>query len=338
MNTQSIPKQPHILHVHAPARLHMGFIDVSGVLGRRFGSIGVALNELGVTLYLSHSEQLTVTGIQCQRAQRYAQLFLDVFQVKGGADILIDQAIPEHAGLGSGTQMALSIGVGLNRLFGLNKTLDELVALMGRGHRSGIGIGAFCRGGLVVDGGRAAETVIPPVISQLQLPDEWRFILILDASVRGIHGESESLAFDRLPEFPAQQVAHLCHLVFMRGLPAVVENDLSVFGEVITELQASVGDHFSSLQGGRFTSHTVEQAVAWLGQQGAVGLGQSSWGPTGFCMVSGHETALQLVEQANSRFSHTGVEFLIASVCKTGSSIDIIDTSVQPVPGQTEFV
>jgi beta-RFAP synthase len=315
----------------------MGFIDISGVLGRRFGSIGVALNELGVSMRLTQSDQLIVKGFQSQRARIYAELFFDAFQINGGAEIIIDQAIPEHAGLGSGTQMALSIGVGLSHLYGLNKSLDELVALMGRGNRSGIGIGAFCRGGLVVDGGRAPGTVIPPVVSQLQVPDDWRFILILDTAVRGIHGESEVEAFNTLPEFPAQLVAHLCHLVFMRGLPAVIEDDLMVFGEVITELQASVGDHFAAVQGGRFTSQAVERAVLWLGQQGAVGLGQSSWGPTGFCMVKSDAMANQLVEQARLEFAHPGLEFMTASVGDTGAIIEEISIPTESLPVYTEF-
>ncbi len=337
MNKPDNVIQSHALHIQAPARLHMGFIDVSGVLGRRFGSVGVALNELGVSMRLTRSDQLSVKGFQSQRAEKYATHFFDVLQIEGGAEIVIDQAIPEHAGLGSGTQMALSIGVGLNRLYGLDKTLEQLVSLMGRGHRSGIGIGAFCQGGLVVDGGRAQETVIPPVISQLKVPDEWRFILILDTTVHGIHGESEIEAFSRLPEFPAKLVAHLCHLVFMRGLPAVIEGDLPIFGEVITELQASVGDHFAAVQGGRFTSQAVERAVLWLGQQGAVGLGQSSWGPTGFCMVKSDAMANQLVEQARFEFAHPGLEFMTASVADAGAIIEEVNIPRESLPVYTEF-
>ncbi len=329
--------QSNALHVYAPARLHMGFIDISGVLGRRFGSIGVALNELGVSMRLSRSNRLDVKGFQRDRGQLYATRFFDAFQLDGGAEIVIDQAIPEHAGLGSGTQMALSIGVGLSRLYGLNKSLKQLVPLMGRGNRSGIGIGAFCQGGLVVDGGRAAGTVIPPVVSQLQVPDEWRFILILDATVRGIHGDSEVEAFNSLPEFPAQSVAHLCHLVFMRGLPAVIENDLPVFGEVISELQARVGDHFAVVQGGRFTSQAVEQAVLWLGQQGAVGLGQSSWGPTGFCIVKGDVLANKIIEQARLQFTRLGLEFIKTSVAETGASVEVVDAASESLPIYTEF-
>ncbi|NOU23500.1 MAG: hypothetical protein HOO93_17265, partial [Methyloglobulus sp.] len=40
------------ISVTAPARLHMGFIDLSGSLGRHFGSIGIALNEINTRLTL----------------------------------------------------------------------------------------------------------------------------------------------------------------------------------------------------------------------------------------------------------------------------------------------
>jgi predicted sugar kinase len=123
----------------------------------------------------------------------------------------------------------------------------------------------------------------------------------------------------------------------MRGLPAVIEDDLMVFGEVITELQASVGDHFAAVQGGRFTSQAVERAVLWLGQQGAVGLGQSSWGPTGFCMVKSDAMANQLVEQARLEFAHPGLEFMTASVGDTGAIIEEISIPTESLPVYTEF-
>lgn len=48
--------------VIAPARLHMGFLDLSGALNRHFGSIGVAIEELFTQVTITASEKLTVTG------------------------------------------------------------------------------------------------------------------------------------------------------------------------------------------------------------------------------------------------------------------------------------
>ena len=43
--------------VIAPARLHMGFIDLSGSLSRHFGSIGIALNEQATRLTISYADR-----------------------------------------------------------------------------------------------------------------------------------------------------------------------------------------------------------------------------------------------------------------------------------------
>jgi predicted sugar kinase len=54
-----------------------------------------------------------------------------------------------------------------------------------RGARSGIGIATFEQGGLVVDGGRGKQTLTPPVISRMTVPDDWRFILVFDQRGQG---------------------------------------------------------------------------------------------------------------------------------------------------------
>jgi len=33
------------IRVTAPARLHLGFLDLNGAIGRRFGSIGLAIDK-----------------------------------------------------------------------------------------------------------------------------------------------------------------------------------------------------------------------------------------------------------------------------------------------------
>ncbi len=60
------------LQVRAPARLHMGFIDLDGSLGRRFGSVGLTLDGLHTTVRVRPSDALQVTGHDAGRARRYA--------------------------------------------------------------------------------------------------------------------------------------------------------------------------------------------------------------------------------------------------------------------------
>src|SRR5204863_4895447 len=129
---------------------------------------------------------------------------------------------------------------------------------LGRGARSGLGIGLFRDGGFVVDGGRGPATRVAPIIARLPFPAQWRVLVLLDPTRQGTHGHDEIEAFAALPEFPEAIAAHLCRLVVMKALPALAEGDIADFGAAIAELQQRLGDYFSSTQGGsRFTSPQV---------------------------------------------------------------------------------
>lgn len=108
-----------------------------------------------------------------------------------------------------------------------------------------------------MDGGRGVNTITPPVLVRLQVPENWRFILVFDSRGQGLHGQQEIQAFKSLPPFPQQEAARLCYLLLMQALPAVAEADIKQFGDVISQLQQSVGEHFAPVQGGVFASSQV---------------------------------------------------------------------------------
>lgn len=300
----------------------MGFIDLSGSLGRHFGSIGIALNEHATRLSVTGAQQRTISGPSAQRADKCLTLLCQALNVSDKLNINIEAAIPEHVGLGSGTQMSLAIGSALNAFYGLGLTVRDIASVMDRGLRSGIGIGVFEQGGLVVDGGRGEKTITPPVLVHLDIPETWRFILVLDQRGQGLHGQQEIQAFKELPAFPQPEAARLCYLLLMQGLPAVAENNISEFGEVITQLQRSVGEHFASAQGGIFTSPEVAAAMQWLAQKGAVAIGQTSWGPTGFCAIDGADAAESLTQRAKQQFAHfDNLSFIAASARNSGGDV-----------------
>jgi len=291
----------------------MGFIDLSGALGRHFGSIGLALNEINTRLTISAADSLQVSGPSAERALKCTRQFCQLLGVSDALNITIDNAIPEHIGLGSGTQMALAVGAALNAFYDLGLSVREIAQLSDRGARSGIGIGIFETGGLVVDGGRGPDTKTPPMVAQMAVPEDWRFILVFDQRGQGLHGEQEVSAFQQLPPFPQAQAERLCYLLLMQGLPALAECDLDKFGEVITSLQQAVGEHFAPVQGGVFTSPDVAAAMASLAVQGAVAIGQTSWGPTGFCAVANPQRAAELLAQLERQFAASPLSFLVAS-------------------------
>ncbi len=300
----------------------MGFIDLSGALGRHFGSIGVALNDITTRLTMVNAGQCAVSGYASNRALQCTKKLCGALQVRDNLKIDIKSAIPEHVGLGSGTQMSLAIGMAINSLYGLGLTVRDIAQLTDRGARSGIGIGVFEQGGLVVDGGRGSNTLTPPVVSHIDVPEHWRFLLVFDKRGQGLHGAQEIAAFETLPDFPQQEAARLCYLLMMQGLPAIAENDIVKFGEVISQVQRSVGEHFAAAQGGVFTSPEVGQVMDWLAAQGAVAIGQTSWGPTGFCAVADPHRADMLKHDAEQRFGHLNtLEFMSVSARNSGGDV-----------------
>ena len=299
--------------VIAPARLHMGFIDLSGALGRDFGSIGIGLNEIHTRLTISASDSLSVAGPASERAWKCTRQLCQALDVSERLAVEVISAIPEHIGLGSGTQMALAIGMGINHFYGLGLNVRDIALLADRGTRSGIGIGVFEKGGLVLDGGRGPVTSTPPLLVQMPVPEDWRFILVFDERGKGLHGEQEIQAFKQLPPFPRREAERLSYLLLMQALPAIAEADLPKFGEVISWLQAAVGEHFAPVQGGIFTSSEVAKAISSLEQKGAVAIGQTSWGPTGFCAVAGEKHADALVSQLQEQFAASHLSFMAVS-------------------------
>lgn len=290
--------------VTTSARLHMGFFDLNGNLGRRFGSIGLGLQNPFTALTLMPADKISATGPVAERAIKIAEQIIEFFGLDGGVHIELEQSIPEHSGLGSGTQLSLAIGMAVSHLFGLNLSAQQIASITQRGMRSGIGLGTFIHGGLIVDGGRSPSSLVPPVVAQADFPEDWPILLIFDQSHQGVHGAQEIAAFKELPEFPAESSAMLCRHVLMQALPALAERDLKSFGEAIQALQAMTGDYFAPAQGGaRYTSPLVAQVLAALQQNDVHCFGQSSWGPTGFAVFENQAQAEMQVQQLHRKFS-----------------------------------
>lgn len=316
--------------MQAPGRLHVGFLDLNGNLGRRFGSIGLTLDGIATEIEARPAKTLEYEGPEASRARvlTHAAALIKRLGLPQGVAIRVVRAIPDHVGLGSGTQLVLALGSALTGLYGLGLDARGIAAAGQRGVRSGIGIGAFEQGGFIIDGGRGSGDQPPPIILRQDFPAEWRVLLIFDRHAAGMHGPQEVQAFRDLPEFPAREAERLCRLLLLQALPALAERDCQVFGAAIGELQRTVGDHFSAAQSGRFSSPRVAAALAWLEAEGVSGIGQSSWGPTGFAIVGSAAEAASLLEAARRRYPATlSLHFEVVAARNTGGSIVTFDAA-----------
>ena len=290
----------------------MGFLDPSGRLGRRFGSLGLALDRPVTRLTAARTPRSSAQGPQADRAQRYAQEMARRMNLPDGVAISIQECIPAHVGLGSGTQMALAVGTALSRLFELGLDANEVARVLQRGGRSGVGIGAFEQGGLLLDGGRGSRPGLPPLVARAPFPEQWRVLLVLDHSLRGFAGDRERCAFEGLPEFPSAAAGDLCRLTLMQILPAIAEADINAFGAAVAELQRRVGDYFAPVQGGRYSSELVSEVLSWCDREQVFGIGQSSWGPTGFGFCESEGQAQAVLSGLGARFGgESNLEFMV---------------------------
>lgn len=306
----------------APARLHLGFLDLNGGLGRRFGSIGMAIDRPATRLTVAPAASPFIQGAEALRAAAYLDVLTRRLDLPAAYGVTIHEAIPDHVGLGSGTQLALALAAALRHLEGLPPDVPGDALALHRSQRSGIGAGLFERGGVIVDGGRAAATVTPPVIARFDFPVAWRVLLVLDSRMKGLHGAKEAESFAALGPFNAAAAGEICRLTLVKAMPALAEADIEAFGEAIHRIQAIVGAYFAPAQGGApHTSAAVAETLAALSRHGARGAGQSSWGPTGFAFAASADEAQRLCAAAAATADSRGVDIIICKGLNHGALV-----------------
>jgi beta-ribofuranosylaminobenzene 5'-phosphate synthase len=297
----TFPKQRpsgHAIFVEAPARLHFGLLDLRGALGRRFGGIGAAAPAPTLLVSACPADSLEVVGEDAERAAAFARMFLAHHAIDGGARLWVHRALPSHAGLGSGTQLALAVARALAEIHGITADAAALAHAVGRARRSAIGTWTFDGGGLVLEGGRRPERdSVAPLLARLTFPQAWRCVVAVPEAAPGMSGAAEAEALAQLPLPPERDVERVSHLVLMALLPAIADADLATFGAALSAIQTITGCWFASVQGGTFAPGPSAELVRRMADWGAPGVGQSSWGPAVYGIVNGEAAGLRLAER-----------------------------------------
>jgi beta-RFAP synthase len=288
-----------VVFVESAARLHFGVLDLRGSLGRWFGGIGAAAPAPMLLVSASPADVLEVMGEEAERAGEAGRRFLASYAVEGGARIRVHRSLPSHAGLGSGTQLALAVGRALAEIHGITTDAPGLARATGRAQRSAIGTWTFAGGGLVLEGGRRRDQDdVAPLLARLPFPPTWRCVVVIPESARGISGAAEAEAFARLPPPPERDIERVAHRVLMALLPAIVEGDLPTFGDALSAVQEITGRWFEPVQGGTFAPGASGDLVRRMAEWGASGVGQSSWGPAVYGIVDGEAAGRRIAERA----------------------------------------
>lgn len=325
-SSRSYLAETHVTQSSAPvtvtttARLHFGFLDPSGRSTRPFGSFGLSLDRPATRLSLQSSDRDAVSGPEAERAARYLRAMAESFGADRAYRLEIIETIPSHAGLGSGTQLALAVGSAFAALEGLDLTPLEIAARLGRGARSGIGIATFETGGAVLDSG-PRDGAPPQRLARVPFPDAWRILLIFDPQAKGLDGPDEAAAFETLPAFPESERADLEARILNRALPALSQADFATFCTDVGHIQTRMGAYFAPLQGGPYTSPRVGRVLEGFRKDGITGLGQSSWGPTGFVFAPSEDAGRELLAAAQDRDGSRSLKFSLAHGRNGGAEI-----------------
>src|SRR4051812_33502895 len=104
--------------VETGSRLHFGLIrlvaDEPGQ--RRFGGAGLMIDAPGVAVRVEPAGEWSAEGPWWEGALGVAHTVAEARGREGEARrILVERAAPEHAGLGTGTQLALAVACALTR-------------------------------------------------------------------------------------------------------------------------------------------------------------------------------------------------------------------------------
>ena len=323
-----------MIRIKSPSRLHFGQLDLNGNSGRIYGGSGVALKEPSTLIYMEKSSEFEVKGEKSAEIKNILWTFLEKIKDKGlinkkaGVLVKIEKLLPAHNGLGSGTQTALTLAEGINRLYKLNLNNKIIAEMIDRKHsRSAIGFGAFYKGGFIVDGGRPTkdkenDKYLPPIIYQHQVPENWSFIIVLPVHKKDkMAGEKEIKTFKGLKQMQIEKSYENCHNLLLGMLPALQENDIKTFSENLNKIEDNVADYFSKVQGGRYTSDSAAQMIKLMEEEGVLARGQSSWGPALYGLVENKAKAENIESKLRKKFRDNIRDIYISGAANKGAEI-----------------
>lgn len=219
-----------------------------------------AIRRLGGLDHVPEEKDLTVRAARALKASSGCLM---------GADIGVTKRIPDGGGLGGGSSDAATVLLGLNRLWGLNMSLDELARI---GLELGADVPVFVRGFAAWAEG-VGEQLTP-----IPLDEPW-FVVVHP----GVHVPTAKIF--QLPELTRDTSP-----MTMRGFLAQAEladvssNDATGF--VPNDLQSVVVQHFPE----------VGRVLSWLAERGERPPVMTGSGSCVFMVTNSAREAEQIVE------------------------------------------
>lgn len=289
-----------------------------------FGGVGAMVNQPVLKLRVRGGARFECAGMLADRVQEFAQRWAEFHRLSGLPDCHIEvlDAPPNHVGLGVGTQLGLSVAAGLNAFAGLPAAGPQELALsVGRGLRSAIGTYGFVMGGLIVEQGKLPGEPISPLDCRIDLPPDWRFVLLRPVGWQGLSGEQEEQAIGGLPRVAESTTERLIAIARDELIPAAATANFPQFAESLFQFGQLAGSMFSARQGGPYNGPLLTRLIHGLRGHGIAGVGQSSWGPTLFAALPDQHSAIVLANLLQQDHPEGPLEVTIAAPNNTGALV-----------------
>ncbi|GGL51063.1 beta-ribofuranosylaminobenzene 5'-phosphate synthase family protein [Halocalculus aciditolerans] len=282
------------VRVVAHGRLHFGFVNLSLAHERLYGSLGVAVDGPRTVVTAEQAGDLDCPNAT---ARAHARRTLDILGLPG-ARVRVEESLPRHVGLGSGTQLALAVLAAVAEAYDRDPRVRERAPAFGRGGRSGVGVAAFEDGGFVLDAGHPAaeftpdrpadgEWTVPPVSVRRDIRDSWRFLLVVPDAPPGRHGDDEDTCMrDTIDAADPGLADEIAGAITRRVLPALATADHDAFGAAVDDIGRRNGEWYADVQGGTYCPPAGDLVEHLRTSPAIAGAGQTSWGPAVYGITS----------------------------------------------------
>jgi beta-RFAP synthase len=289
------------------SRLHFGLLDTV----EPFGGVGVMIHCPLTEVLVTPAASFEYVGPESSRALAIAKRVLRFAPPEDACRlgelppcrIEVPRFAPSHHGLGSGTQLSMTVAEGICRF--LQISVDEMTLatkIASRGKRSAIGIHGYFHGGMIYEA-LSPSGQLNEIQQRVELPSGWA-VAILRPAFHGevVHGAAEAESFARIAAASPAEKIKLQHIACEQLLPSAAAGDFQNFAAAIELYNRSSGMLFAAIQGGPYNGTKVESLIEWLAGEGVRGVGQSSWGPSVFAWFESRDHAESLVSRVPPEF------------------------------------
>ncbi len=179
-----------------------------------------------------------------------------------------------------------------------------------------------------MDNRKLPDEKLSPLLHRCAIPDDWRVVLIRPAQGQGLSGTEERQAFEGAPAVDPRVSKSLRNEVAERMLPALAEGNFEGFSASVYRFGKTAGECFSAVQQGPYHGPLLTGIVETARNLGVTGVGQSSWGPTIYCLLPDAVSAAGFADKMKSSMTSADLECVIAQPCNLGAIVKKLKTVV----------